>query len=285
MDIFHNPEYFDSNDPPSLSLFRIRDIEENLRRGNNNILNGFQEDLEDEIFPMHNQDIPNENIIYPNNENGNNISQVPTEFRTRNLPKFKTTIVEKTGKSKGRLSKKNGRPSYKIKHTKSSRDDITSLLKRLFSKKTHNYINKKYNGFLLKKKKKKRDLLKKISPEIYRIYSTKDNQNFFNLYLYQLFSQDLSDKITQYSKDYNRKQIKSLYEKNEAKEVIEILNLTVKEMYQIYISNTIPDYNLENDLENAIKEDEEESEEDRVKYKNKVKEIANDLINFVFRKV
>ena len=152
-------------------------------------------------------------------------------------------------------------------------------------KKTIKYINKKYNGFLLKKKKKKRDLLKKISPEIYRIYSTKDNQNFFNLYLYQLFSQDLSDKITQYSKDYNRKQIKSLYEKNEAKEVIEILNLTVKEMYQIYISNTIPDYNLENDLEHAIKEDEEESEEDRVKYKNKVKEIANDLINFVFRKV
>ena len=135
MDIFHNPEYFDSNDPPSLSLFRIRDIEENLRRGNNNILNGFQEDLEDEIFPMHNQDIPNENIIYPNNENGNNISQVPTEFRTRNLPKFKTTIVEKNEKSKGRYSKKNGRPSYKIKHTKSSRDDITSLLKRLFSKK------------------------------------------------------------------------------------------------------------------------------------------------------
>ena len=76
-----------------------------------------------------------------------------------------------------------------------------------------------------------------------------------------------------------------MYEKNEAKEVIEILNLTVKEMYQIYLSNTIPDYNLENDLEHAIKEDEEESEEDRVKYKNKVKEIANDLINFVFRKV
>ena len=285
MDIFHNPEYFDSNDPPSLSLFRIRDIEENLRRGNNNILNGFQEDLEDEIFPMHNQDIPNENIIYPNNENGNNISQVPTEFRTRNLPKFKTTIVEKNGKSKGRYSKKNGRPSYKIKHTKFSRDDITSKIKRLFVKKTIKYINKKYNGFLLKKKKKKRDLLKKISPKIYKKYSIKDNQHFFNLYLYQLFSQDLSDKITQYSKDYNRKQIKSLYEKNEAKEVIEILNLTVKEMYQIYISNTIPDYNLENDLENAIKEDEEESEEDRVKYKNKVKEIANDLINFVFRKV
>ena len=284
MDIFHNPEYFDSNDPPTMSLFGIITLEENLRRFNNNILNGFQEESEDEIFSMHNQDAPNENIIYPNNENGNNISQEPTESRTRNLPQFKTTIVKKTGKSKGRLSKKIGRPSYKIKHSKSSRDDIISKIKRLFVKNTNNYINKKYNGFLLKKKKKKRVLLKKISPEIYRIYSTKDNQHFFNLYLYQLFSQDLSDKITQYSKDYNRKRIKSLYEKNEAKEIIEILNLTVKEMYQIYISNSIPDYNLENDLENLIKEDEEESEEDRARYKNKVKEIANDLINFVFRK-
>lgn len=288
MDIFHNPEYFDSNDPPSLSLFRIRDIEENLRRGNNNILNGFQEDLEDEIFPMHNQDIPNENIIYPNNENGNNISQVPTEFRTRNLPKFKTTIVEKTGKSKGRLSKKNGRPSYKIKHTKSSRDDITSKIKRLFVKKTIKYINKKYNGFLLKKKKKKRDLLKKISPEIYRIYSTKDNQHFFNLYLYQLFSQDLSDKITQYSKDYNRKQIKLLYEENKAKEVIEIMNLTVKEIYEIYISNRISGFNLKNDLNNIIKEKGKEEKNDcngngNTEYKNKVKNIAENLVYFLSR--
>ena len=106
MDIFRNPEYFDSNDPSPMSLNGFTDIEENLRRINNNILNGFQELEEDEIIPMNNQDITNENIIYPNNENGNNISQAPTESITRNLPKFKTTKVEKNGKSKGRYSKK-----------------------------------------------------------------------------------------------------------------------------------------------------------------------------------
>ena len=37
---------------------------------------------------------------------------------------------------------------------------------------------------------------------------------------------------------------------NEAKEIIDIFNTTVKDMYEIYIgkNDTIPGYNLENDL-------------------------------------
>ena len=137
----------------------------------------------------------------------------------------------------------------------------------------------------------------KIIPKVYKNYSLKDNQHFFNLHLYQLFSEDLSKKIKEYSEDYNRKQIKSIYKKNEAKEIINILNLTVKEMYQIYISNQIPEYSFENDLSNIIKEDDEEEneeiedgdkkdgqEEDKDKYRNKVKDIANNLIEFIFRK-
>ena len=285
--IFHNPDYFDSNDPPRISLFGIMNIEENIRSIDNNRFNRQLEEMEAEIYDMDNIDIPNNNNngFYPNNENVNNFSQNPTEANTRpNYPKFKTTVVEKVEKNKGRISIENP-PSYKVKHDKFSRDDTSSKIKRIFTKETRNYINKKYNEFLLNKKKKKRPLLMKIIPKIYKKYSTKDNQHFFNLHLYQLFSEDLSDKIKEYSKDYNRKQLKLLYEKNEAKEIIEILNLTVKEMYQIYISNKISDYNLENGIENEIKGDKRESEEQNVKYKNRVKDIAYDLINFVFRKV
>ena len=230
-------------------------------------------------------DIPNNNISSQNNINVNNLPQNPTEASTKQtIPKFITTIIEKKERKKGRISNKN-RPSNKVRHDKFSRDDITSKIKRLFVKVTRNYINKKYNEFLLSKNKKKRILLRKINPEIYRKYSLKDNQHFFNLYLYQLFSENLSKKIKEYSEDYNRKQIKSLYEKNEAKEIINILNLTVKEMYQIYISNQIPEYNFENDLCNIIKENDKESEEERIKYKNKVKKIAYDLIGYIFRRV
>ena len=303
--IFNNPDYFDSNEEyyNHLNLIDVEYINKNPPIFRNN--------MNEEQLPQNMKDIEIANFKDENYFNSIN------DDNERYFTKSKNNTLETTNPNKNLIFKsikvkkifsikkerKKGRfkiinpPRHPTKHNKFSRDDITSKIKRLFVKKTIKYINKKYNEFLLSKKKKKRVLLMKIIPEIYKKYSIKDNQHFFNLYLYQLFSQDLLDKIKEYSKDYNRKQIKSLYEKNKAKEVIEILNLTVKEMYQIYISNTIPDYNFENDLENLIKEDEKEEnegvededkkdkkEEDMVKYKNKVKDIANDLINFVFRK-
>jgi len=299
--LFHNPSYFNSDESSPISLTGFQHIEENIRSLNvNNTLNqerNMEQEVEeeeeeeegeeeDEKYCINEHDIPNNNIPSQNNINVNNLPQNPTEASTRQtIPRFKTTIVEKKEeKKKGRIPIKN-RPSNMIRHDKFSRDDITSKIKRLFVKVTRNYINKKYNEFLLSKNKKKRILLRKINPEIYRKYSLKENQFFFNLYLYQLFSENLSKKIKEYSEDYNRKQIKSIYKKNEAKEIINILNLTVKEMYQIYISNQIPDYSFENDLSNIIKENDKESEEERIKYKNKVKKIAYDLIGYIFRRV
>ena len=295
--IFHNPSYFNSDEPLPISLTGFQHIEENIRSLNvNNNLNqerNIQQEVEeeeegeeeDEKYCINEHDIPNNNISSPNNINENNLPQNPTEASTKQtIPKFITTIIEKKERKKGRISNKN-RPSNKVRHDKFSRDDITSKIKRLFVKVSRNYINIKYNEFLVSKNKKKRILLRKINPEIYRKYSLKDNQHFFNLYLYQLFSENLTKKIKEYSEDYNKKQIKSLYEKNEAKEIINILNITVKEMYQIYISNQIPEYNFENDLCNIIKENDKESEEERIKYKNKVKKIAYDLIGYIFRRV
>ena len=300
--IFHNPSYFNSDESSPISLTGFQHIEENIRSLNvNNNLNQErnmeqeaeekeeeegEEEEEDEKYCINEHDIPNNNISSPNNINENNLPPNPTEASTRQtIPRFITTIVEKKEeKKKGRIPIEN-RPSNMIRHDKFSRDDITSKIKRSFVKVTRNYINKKYNEFLLSKNKKKRIFLRKINPEIYRKYSLKDNQQFFNLYLYQLFSENLSKKIKEYSEDYNRKQIKSIYKKNEAKEIINILNLTVKEMYQIYISNQIPEYNFENDLCNIIKENDKESEEERIKYKNKVKKIAYDLIGYIFRRV
>jgi len=301
--LFHNPSYFNSDESSPISLTGFQHIEENIRSLNaNNNLNQEknmekeveeeeeeekEEEGEDEKYCINEHDIPNNNISPQININENNLPQNQTEATStrQTIPRFITTIVEKKEeKKKGRIPIEN-RPSNMIRHDKFSRDDITSKIKRLFVKVTRNYINKKYNEFLLSKNKKKRILLRKINPEIYRKYSLKDNQHFFNLYLYQLFSENLSKKIKEYSEDYNRKQIKSLYEKNEAKEIINILNLTVKEMYQIYVSNQIPEYNFENDLCNIIKENDKESEEERIKYKNKVKKIAYDLIGYIFRRV
>ena len=301
--LFKNPEYFSSNEEyyNNLNLISNEYINKNppIFKSNNDV---FSQNLEDiEINNLKEENYYNSNK--DDEERYFSKSKNSTEENTNPNKKliFKSVKVEKIfsikkERKKGRFTLLNP-PRYLAKHDKFSRDDIISKIKRLFIKATRNYINKKYNEFLLSKNKKKRILLMKIIPKVYKNYSLKDNQHFFNLYLYQLFSEDLSKKIKEYSEDYNRKQIKSIYKKNEAKEIINILNLTVKEMYQIYISNQIPEYSFENDLSNIIKEDDEEEneeiedgdkkdgqEKDKDKYRNKIKDIANNLIEFIFRK-
>jgi len=301
--LFKNPEYFSSNEEyyNNLNLINNEYINKNppIFKSNNDV---FSQNLEDiEINNLKEENYYNSNK--DDEERYFSKSKNSTEENTNSNKKliFKSVKVEKIfsikkERKKGRFALLNP-PRYLAKHDKYSRDDIISKIKRLFIKATRNYINKKYNEFLLSKNKKKKILLMKIIPKVYKNYSLKDNQHFFNLYLYQLFSENLSKKIKEYSEDYNRKQIKSIYKKNEAKEIINILNLTVKEMYQIYISNQIPDYNFENDLSKIIKEEDEEENEEiededkkdeqeeyKDKYKSKVKDIASNLVEFIFRK-
>ena len=283
-------------------------LNENIQCNNNSTNATFQEeeDEDDEFGKAYSKSFGssknNSNIDNDNDEEKIHYSERKTEENSTEKKDIKTknavfkiiktkkifTIKPKEERKKGRLSIGN-RPLYQPKHDKKSTDNIISKIKRHFVRSTLNYINKKYNEFLSKKKtENKRTLLKKIIPNSYKVYSRKENQKFLNLYLYQLFSQDLSNRITEYSKDYNRKQIKLLYEENKAKEVIEIMNLTVKEIYEIYISNRISGFNLKNDLNNIIKEKGKEEKNDcngngNTEYKNKVKNIAENLVYFLSR--
>ena len=156
----------------------------------------------------------------------------------------------------------NSRPLNIPKHNKNSLDNIATKIKAHFVKKTLKYINKKFNEFLLRNNRKKKPLLKNIKPDSYKKFSKKANQDFINLKIHQLFSADLTKRIREFPKDYNRTQIKSLFEKNEATEVIEIMNSSVKEMYKIYSSNKITDYNLESDLKETAEKNGKEKEHD-----------------------
>jgi hypothetical protein len=169
-------------------------------------------------------------------------------FQSKKVKKvFLIRKKEKNERTKGRLPLGH-RPLNIPKHNKNSVDNITTKIKAHFVKKTLKYINKKYNEFLLQKNRKKKTLLMNIKPNSYNKFSKKANKEFLRLNIQQLFSADLTSRITGFQKDYNRTQIKSLFEKNEATEVINIMNSSVKEMYENYSSNKIADYNLESDL-------------------------------------
>ncbi len=96
-----------------------------------------------------------------------------------------------------------------------------------------------------------------------------------------MFSEKLSDKIKNYDKDYNRKSINKIYEQNKAKDVIDLLNLSVKDMYKVYIGindRNIPEYGLEYDL---IKISEINKEEE---YGKKYKNVAMNLLKIIGQK-
>ena len=304
MNIFTNPDYFESPDLLTNSIPKIDNIQENIQSNNKNTVSQYidEDDKNDEkYYKDFFENISNNSKFFNSNNDDEQIyyQTKKTEANTQPINKkqkkqifdikkieriFSIKKTEKNGRKKGRLSLGN-HPLYQPKHDKYFKDNIILKIKRYFVNSTLNYINKKYNEYLSIKKQKNKPLLKKIATDFYKVYSTEANKGFLNLYIYQLFSKDLSDKITKFSKDYNRKQIKLLYEKNKAKEVIEIMNFKVKEMYEIYISNKVFDYNFERDLIAIIKEkDEEIKGEEKNKYKSKVKDIANNLINFINRK-
>ena len=226
----------------------------------------------------------NEKAFISNNNAEENKNE---QYYTREITKTKEPIfsIKKSKKifsikKERKISTKKGRRhlnkffASKAKHNKNSGDNITTKVKRQFINRTFNYINKKYKEYLSKNKLKKHILLKRIDPTIYNNSSKKNNQEFLGLYLYQLFSVDISDKysnfIKSHSKRYNKEQIESLIKKNKAKEVIDILNLTVKEMYEKYINNVIEDFCLEKDL---IEIEEKEGTEYKNKYKAKAEKF------------
>ncbi len=86
-----------------------------------------------------------------------------------------------------------------------------------------------------------------------------------------MFSSDLSGKYTNFNKDYNKTIIKELYQKNEANDVIEIMEKTVEELLQNYINGDYEEegFYIENDLKNErekMDNNEEKNVDDYTQY-------------------
>ena len=173
---------------------------------------------------------------------------------TENQKKSLIFDIKKVNKNKGR--RKQSHPElYKedAVHTKFREDNVINKIKIYFINSTMSLINKKYSEYLKAKPGKR--LLQKIKPNYSKIYKKKETQEFFNKKLSIIFSEELSGRCSTFEnkKNYNKIQIDNLIEKNKAKEVINLLNKRLEEMYEIYITNDtnkkIEGYHLETDLE------------------------------------
>ena len=172
-----------------------------------------------------------------------------------NISKEKEKIfnIKKTSKTKGR--RKQGQVELyqtEATHNKFREDNIVNKIKIYFINSTMKLINKKYAEFLKDNSNKR--LLQKIKPNFTKVYNKKLNREYLNKKISEIFSEELSGRCStfQNKKNHNKEQIDNLIKKNKAKDVINLLNKTLKQMYEIYISDDnsikIPEYHLENDL-------------------------------------
>lgn len=201
---------------------------------------------------------------------------------TENQKKSLIFDIKKVNKNKGR--RKQSHPElYKedAVHTKFREDNVINKIKIYFINSTMSLINKKYSEYLKAKPGKR--LLQKIKPNYSKIYKKKETQEFFNKNLSVIFSEELSGRCSTFEnkKNYNKIQIDNLIEKNKAKEVINLLNKRLEEMYEIYITNDtnkkIEGYHLETDLEQIKLKNGED-------YAQMYKETALNLLDIINNK-
>ena len=256
--------YFISNENNNLlkidtfNYFMKSNIETKQNKKDENIEDFFLgvpvEVIKDNFDPITYDGIDN----YFDNTNSTDNNGKETDHTNNTIINTKTQIeknkifdIKKVSKRIGR--RKHDKPElykYEAVHTKYRQDNIIQKIKIHFINSTMDLINRKYNEYLNIDSKKR--LLQKIKPNFTKIWKKKGNQEFLEKKLKDVFSEELSERCSTFhdKKNYNKEQIEKLYEKNKAKNVINILDKSLKEMYRIYImeNNGMKEYNLKYDL-------------------------------------
>ena len=132
----------------------------------------------------------------------------------------------------GRIKKESGK---KGKHDKYKRDNIIRRFKVHLMKSIYEYLN---SLFLFNKNaKSKKRILKKLCSLDTKSISKRDNIKWLNSTIRNVFSKNITSRLSKYNRDYNKKLIGLIYEQNIELDVITLLNKTIREMWLVYIND------------------------------------------------
>ena len=211
------------------------------------------------------------------------ISGEITQYLNKNRKIFK---IVKVNKKIGRIKKNS---ILKGIHNELSEDNIIRKIKGRFQEKLRLYINNEYKIYLLNKtfqKKKINNWLKKINPKISRKIKKEENLMWFETKIFEIFSENVSSKYSEYSPDLNKKKIERLISLNEAKNVIDILFNDIETFYIKYINDEkIEGFKtLKDDIEELKTHMENENKENIKEYLTKYKYIAQNMKKIFIQK-
>ena len=209
-------------------------------------------------------------ITHKNNNQRRNLPTNFTEQRRTKKKIFKiieTKFNNKHYKKKGR--KRKNSTSEPAKRNKNCEDNIRNRIINIFINRIQIYINSKLSKAKLKKIKKIISIHKKY-PGIEKL------KIFLKKKIGEIFSEPLSDRCTKFAKDYNKNLINNWRNDTNLIEINNILDQTVEQMFGNYISNSIPDFSLNKDLQKIKKEDEN--------YAENFKNNAVDFVKLIYEK-
>lgn len=231
-----------------------------------------------------------------NKKNMNNDVIINTINKDNNIAIFIHKNDEKTKKSYknevifdiqkinkiGRKPKK--AKNFKGKHNKMTDDNIIRKIKAKFYNNIVDYINILYEQSSKEIKKYPKDkkfkkFIQKIISSESKVIKKEDNLNWFSLKIKDILSAKISSKFTKYRADYNKKNIEYIYKENKLKDLIEVLEKSVRNVYYDYCHDIKAEglKTLENDI-NEIREEMKNDEEEEIdEYSVKFKEIALNL--------
>ena len=267
--------------------FINEDIDKRNRANESNTLNCIAN-----INPLYINNVAEPNHISSMNTTNENkvydfIPKIPAlSFNYNNLLKKKKIFdITKVNKRLGRLKKNS---NIKGKHNKLAEDNIIRKIKGRFTENLRLYINEEYKNYRTKKKKatNRKNWLRKINPKLSRTIKRTDNIKWFNLKLYELFSDNLSTKYTTHNIDSNKQKIKNFISLNESNRLKDILNTTIDGLYSRYISNqSIDEFKtLSDDLRDLEKLMKKSGQDNINEYINKYENIALNLKDILMKK-
>ena len=122
------------------------------------------------------------------------------------------------------------------------------------------YVNLKLFKNINRKK-----ILQRIVPLSKTYKNASQRKALLTKTLGEIFSAPVSERNSTYKKDFNKELIENLRKNNKNEKYESLLDKTFGEMYQIYKSNTIPEYSLDKDL--SLIETDDEDYNALLKYK------------------
>jgi len=237
------------------------------------------------------REINNNSDLYINNEN--NISYINEEIYSFNMKKKEELFqnkkifeIVKINKRIGRIKKDS---DLKGIHNKFSQDNIIRKIKRRFHANLRLYINNEYKKYICTKNQRKKNInnwIKKINPKISCEIRKEENLKWFESKIFQIFSENISNRYSSYKPDLNKRKIERLMKLNEAANVINILNTNIETIFDRYVNNEKIDgfKTLKDDIEELEKNMEKANQENIKEYLSKYEYVAKNLKNIFLKK-